>query len=190
MINLSILLKIYDFIGLYISMPAIATSLMLSILWTVYFVKRIIYFIKLYRKCIQKVPSDPFMNFLEAARHYKSDIIKYIFLLLINIAEIGSFTIYSLGSLIANNFDTYKHLYSPNRASMHNCSRGLVHTQIFGLRLMYENPINSILVTTGQVGIMTSLALGICLMKYLLKFCITSRQTRIHTSDVYSLLQV
>ena len=143
------------------------TSLMLSILWTVYFVKRIIHFIKLYRECIQKTQSDPFMNFLEAARHHKSEIIKYIFLLLLNNVEIGSMTIYSIGSMLANLFNTNEHLYSPNRASLNNCSSELIQTQIFGLRLMYENPINSILVTTGQVGIMTSLALGICLMKYL-----------------------
>ena len=107
------------------------------------------------------------MNFSEAARHHKSEIIKYIFLLLVNIAEFGSITIYSFGSVTANNFNTYEHIYSPNRASLHNCSKKLVGTQIFGLRFMYENPINSILVTMGQVGIMTSLALGICLMKYL-----------------------
>ena len=167
MINFNPLWKIEGILKLYILVPAITISLLLSILWTVYFAKRIIHFIILYRECIQKAQSDPFMNFIEAARHHKSEIIKYIFLLLINIVEIGSVTIYSIGNMIADNFYTYEHLYSPNRASLHNCSWKLVHTPILDLRLMYENPINSILVTTGQVGIMTSLALGICLMKYL-----------------------
>ena len=167
MIKLNPLWKTDKIVEFYISVPAITISLILSILWTVYFVKRIIYFIKLYRECIQKAQSDPFMNFIEAARHHKSEIIKYIFLLLINIVEFGFITIYSIGRMIANNFDTYEHLYSPDRASLHNCSRKLVNSNIFDLRLMYENPINSILVTTGQVGIMTSLALGICVMKYL-----------------------
>ena len=167
MINFNQLWKTSKILEFYISVPAIATSFMLSILWTVYFMKRIIHFIKLYCECIRKPQSDPFMNFLEAARHHKSDIIKYIFLLLINTAEMGSITVYSLGCMVANNFNTYRHLYSPNKASIHNCSRELIGSQIFGLSLMYENPINSILVTTGQVGVMTSLAFGICLMKYL-----------------------
>ena len=167
MMNFSLLWKIDKNLEFYITVPAITISLILSILWTVYFVKRIVHFIKLYREYIQKAQSDPFMNFLEAARHHKSEIIKYIFLLLVNIVEFGSITIYSTGSITANNFNTYEHLYSPDRAPLHNCSRELVHTHIFDLRLMYENPINSILITTGQVGIMTALALGNCLMKYL-----------------------
>ena len=167
MTTFSLLWKINKNFGLCISVPAITISLILCILWTAYFVKRIIYFIKLYRECIQKAQSDPFMNFIEAARHHKSDIIKYIVLLLLNIAEFGSITIYSIGCMFTNYFNTYEHLYSPDRALLHNCSRKLIHIQFFGLRLMYENPINSIIVTTGQVGIVTSLALGICLMKYL-----------------------
>ena len=167
MINFIPLWKIEGILKLYILVPAITISLILSILWTVYFVKKIIHFIKLYRECIRKAQSDPFKNFLEAARHHKSEIIKYIFMLLLNIVEFGSITMYSTGRMIANNIITYEHLYSPDRASLHNCSRKLVNAQFFDLRLMYENPINSIIVTTGQVGIMTSLALGICLMKYL-----------------------
>ena len=51
----------------------------------------------LYRECMEKINTDPFVNFLEAAQHFKIEIHKYTFLLVMNVIEFGAMQIYVLG---------------------------------------------------------------------------------------------
>ena len=140
---------------------------LLSMVWNIFFVKRIISFHRKYRECLQKAKSDPFGNFSEAALHHRFEIVKYVLLLLINVTEFISAPIYVIGSVLTNESISYNHIYSPNKITIQNCTNELIHSHIFDLKLIYEIPINAILVSTGRVAIMLSLALGICLMKYL-----------------------
>ena len=139
----------------------------LSIIWDIYFAKRIIYFSRLYCYCIGKVKSDPFGNYMEAALYHKLEIIKYTFLVLINIVESLLMLLYSVGYALANEPQSYGHIYFPDRITIPNCTIELIHSKILDLRLIYENPISIVLQSIGKVGLILSLSLAICLMKFL-----------------------
>ena len=57
-------------------MPAISLAFNLSIIWDIFFVKKIRHLVLLYRECMEKSNTDPFGNFLEAAQHFKVEIHK------------------------------------------------------------------------------------------------------------------
>ena len=145
-------------------LPLMAIGLLLSAIWNVYFVKKIWDSIRFYRVCLEEAKYDPFGNVSAIACHYRTEAIKYTFLLLINISEFCSMSIYALGSALTEVPSSYDRLYK--RDTIPNCTVELIHSQTFGLRLIYGNPI-SILVSIGQAGLMLSLGFGICLMKYL-----------------------
>ena len=81
-------------------MPAIIFCIVLSIIWDIFFVKKIRHLVLLYRECMKKTNTDPFGNYLEAAQHFKVEIHKYTFLLLMNITEFGAMQIYTLGAAL------------------------------------------------------------------------------------------
>ena len=66
---------------------------------------------------------------------------------------------------LANSPYSYNHIYSPNRVAIDNCTSDMTHSRYLYLVLIYENPINSILVSICHVPL--GLCFGICLMKYL-----------------------
>ena len=146
--------------GYVIALPLTVICALVSIIWNVYFVRKIVQFNRSYRHCVEKAKSDPFGNLSEEAIHHKSEFIKYVFLLLINITEFGSMSLFLLGDSLAEIPSAYRLIDS-------NCTKML--TQFFNLqtKLMYENPINSIILSIGQSGPLISVALGICLMKFL-----------------------
>ena len=160
--------------GYVIALPFTVICTLVSIIWNVYFVRKIVQFIRSYRQCVEKAKSDPFGNFSEEAFHHKSEFIKYIFLLLINITEFGSMLLFLLGDSLAE-------IPSAYRFSDPNCTKMLI--QFFNLRmkLMYENPINSIILSIGQSGTLISLAFGICLMKFLHENFHNIRSTAFHS---------
>ena len=65
----------------------------LTTLWNVYFAKRIIHFVTLYRNYVEDAKTDLFDNCAELALHYKVEIVKYTFMLVINNTEMGGFCI-------------------------------------------------------------------------------------------------
>ena len=149
---------VFTFVGLIVP---------LSLVWNIYFVRRILHFNRLHRVCVEMAKSDPFGNYIEAAHQCMAMKIKYIFLQLINITEFSGISTYALGSVLTQKPDSYNHIYSNNQETIPNCTTELIHSKISELRLFYGNPLNSILVSTGQVGLMLSLVFVICLMKYL-----------------------
>ena len=147
-------------------MPFILILIILSIIWDIFFVKRIRHLVFLYRECMEKAKTDPFGNFLEAAQHFKVEIHKYTFLLVINVTEFGTMQIYALGALLAL-------IHHPNDILnssifiISNCTTELAYFNNIMIDGMFKNPSVSILVSIGQAGLLFSIALGICLMKYL-----------------------
>ena len=132
-----------------------------SIMWDVYFAKRIINFVKLYRECVEKSKTEFTVNYSEAAHHHKSEIIKYTFLIVINVTEFISMLTYALGSGLANQQRDF------NRTTDFNCSSELAHFPFISIEVIFANPVVPVLVSLGDVGLLLSLAFGVCLMKYL-----------------------
>ena len=148
--------------------PVISGLLLLSLFWDFHLVKEIGRCFKSYRGNVEKAKSNPLDNYETIAHCYKTEMIKYVFLLLINITEFVSMPIYGLGAALTTipNIDNYD--LSSNQVSIHNCTSQLIQAKSFELQLIL-NPINSIIVSIGQIGFMYSIVFGICLMKFLHK---------------------
>ena len=147
-------------------MPVISFLIILSIIWDIFFVKKIRHLVLLYRECMEKANTDPFGNFLEAAQHIKVEIHKYTFLLVMNVTEFGAMQIYGLGAALAITRQP-EDILNSSRFQIHNCTTELAHFNNIMIDAMTSNPLVSILVSVGQAGLLFSIALGICLMKYL-----------------------
>ena len=152
--------QIFSFLQYLIILIISVVVILLSIVWDIYFIKTIIHLIKSYRECIEKAKSDALGNFAEAALHKKWEIIKYSFLLIINITEFGIMSLASFSFGLGNSPSSYSHIYSPNRITIDNCTSEMAHSRYFCLVLFYENPIDSILVSICNVPL--GLCLGIC----------------------------
>ena len=155
---------IYDIILIPVSLLGI----LLPIIWDVYFVKKIKYYTRLYHACAEKGKSDPFDNYSIAALHHKSEIIKYIFLLISNITEFSSFIIVGISGIIINSETKFygKELFF-NVFISQNCTSSFVFQDSLDSKLISGNPMYSALLAIGRVGFILSMAFGICLLKYL-----------------------
>ena len=107
-------------------MPAIIFGIILSIIWDISFVKKIRHLVLLHRECMVKSNTDPFGNYLEAAQHFKVEIHKYKFLLLMNITEFGAIQIYTLGAALTFTLHP-DDVLNPSRFVILNCSTELAH---------------------------------------------------------------
>ena len=160
--------------GFVIALPLTVVCALVSIIWNVYFVRKIVQFIRLYRHCVENAKSDPFGNLSEEAFYHKSEFIKYVFLLIINITEFGSMSLYLLGYSLAEIPNAYK----LNDDS--NCTKMLTPLLTLHTKLLYRNPIDSIILSIGQSGPLISVALGIGLMKFLHENFHNIRSTAFH----------
>ena len=160
------ILTILNEVQISTMMPFLFLLIILSIIWDVLFVEKIRHFVLLYRECMEKANTDPFRNFLEAAQHCKVEIHKYTFLLVINVAEFGAMQIYGLGAalIFIRQADDI-----PNslRFQIPNCTTEFARFNNIMTEALIANPSISILLAIGQAGLLFSMALGICLMKYL-----------------------
>ena len=126
----------------------------LSLLWDIYFVKRILYFVRLYRESMEESRTDIFGNSSERALHYKVEIVKYLFLIMINIIEITSFGMYEISFLF----------FSLDHNQINNCTIVTIHNS--DLQAI-ANPITTVFTDLGNASFIFTLALLICLMRYL-----------------------
>ena len=150
-------------IGLF---PVILIGGLLSTIWNMYFIKNIIYHVRIYRYCLKNARNDPFGNIQEAARNHKVDMVTNIFLLIINAAEFVTVFIYGLGAgIVAIPNSLLNNSYLSN-GSIPDCNNEF-HLQTLDLKLSLANPIFSALISIAQVGLIFSFAFGICLVKYL-----------------------
>ena len=161
-------------LGYVIAFPLTVVSALVSIIWNVYFVGMIVQFFRSYRHCVEEAKSDPFGNLSEKAFHHKSEFIKYVFLLLMNVTEVGCLSLYLLGDSLAEIPNAY-------RLTDSNCTKMLTQFLNLQIKLMYENPINSVLISIGQSLSLISVAFGICLMKFLHEKFHNIRSTAFHS---------
>ena len=145
--------NLYYFSFLYLFMFA-----GLSILWNVYFVKRILYLIPLYRKSTREAKTDIFDNSSDRALHYRVEVVKYALLLAINITEITVILIDQLGLMMT-------HIKWSN-TTLNNCMSGNAISNT-DFHAILGNPLTIVFIAIGQVGLILTLALGTSLMKYL-----------------------
>ena len=160
------ILTIIEDIQISTLMPFLFFVIIISIIWDIFFLKMIRHLVLLHRECMEKANTDPFGNFLEAAHHHKVEIHKYTFLFVMNVIEVCSIQIYTLGAALA----VTRHpndILNPSRFLIPNCTSELAHFNNIIIDAMIEIPSISILISIGQAGLLFSMALGICLMKYL-----------------------
>ena len=150
-----------------VSLPIIPFFLVFSFIWDFYFIKRIRYFIILYKDCLNKAKTDPFDNFSERTLHHRQEIIKYVFLLVLNLAEFQTMLIYGSSAGLANIPLFYKRMNSSGSDTIPICVSNFTKINIIDLELFFENPIFSFLIALGHIGLLMCLAIGICIAKYL-----------------------
>ena len=137
--------------------PYICIFIVLTLVWNVYFVKMIVYYVRLYRECIKEASTDIFGNASELALHYKAEIVKYAFMLAINAVESIAVLTLEVGFSIT--------LIPSNYEEIDNCTTGSIHSFV-DFRVIAD-PIAAVAISFGEAELLVSLALVICLMKYL-----------------------
>ena len=130
----------------------------LSTLWNIYFIKRILYFVRVYRETIIKVKTDILGNNSEKALLHKVEIVKYMFLLAINVIEVSVALIDELRLWMSHT--------QQNNATINNCLNGSAISNT-DFQFIIGNPIAVVFMSVGRVGLLLTIVLGICLMKYL-----------------------
>ena len=168
------ILKINDLcnkVEFYLLVPSIILLLGLACFWDLYFWKKIKIFTKKYSKAIQDSLSDPFDNYIRLALRYKREQVKYRFLFVINMVEgTGAFG-YAVGTtLVYFLWVNNNGVEFPSRFAIENCSIGIDGKSgmpDFVINALTEVSVGRILITIGQLGILWSMALGVCLIQYL-----------------------
>ena len=119
--------------------------------------KMIMYYVRLYRECIKEANTDIFGNASELALHYKAEIVKYAFMLAINVIELIAVLAFELGFWTFAKPSTYQKMY--------NCTtESIFKLDDFRLTAVL---IAAVANSFGEAAFLLSLSLVICLMKYL-----------------------
>ena len=101
--------------------------------------------------------TDILGNASELALHYKTEIVKYAFMLAITVIESIAVLTCELGFWISS--------IPTNYQTIDNCTTGDIYD--FDNFRVIANPIIAVATSTGEAGFLFSLSLVICLMKYL-----------------------
>ena len=160
-------IKFINNVQIIITIPVMLFFVLISIIWDVYFIRKIKQFVQLFRDSMKKAKTDPFGNSLEKAHHHQVEIVKYAFMLLINVAEFAAMQIYALGCTMAISFQSYHMDNSSNQNAVHECTAELTHFYSVDMLLILENPIISIIISIGQVAFLFSISFQICLLRFL-----------------------
>ena len=162
--------RIFDNIEFYSSVPSIVILSLIACIWNVYLCKRIKIFGAKFLEAIKESRADPFGNYINLAMEYKKQQMKYRFLLAINNVEMIGALSYAFGILFIyvlwedNISVEYPDRFTNQNCTMETSSSGVSDTTINSFT---EVCIGRILVTLGQVSMLWSMALVICLIKYL-----------------------
>ena len=135
--------------------PMDIVFIILTFCWTVHLVKKILIGFKMYRTCLREGDS-------RNASVSKSNVVKFVFLLLIIINECIDVQLYTVGAWIPSENE-----YIFNRAMLPNCSKALISSGIYDLELIINSPIKAFMVVLGHVSLIFYLGLIICLMHFL-----------------------
>ena len=137
--------------------PYICLLFILSLVWDVYFVKMIMYYVRLYRECIKEVDTDIFGNASELALHYKAEIVKHAFMLAINVIESIAILAFELGFWTSTTPSNYQ--------KIDNCTTEVMYN--LDVFRVIRDPIAAAATSFGEAGFLLVLALVTSLMKYL-----------------------
>ena len=158
----------YTIFQFYTLIPAVAFISIFSIFWDIYFIKRIRYFREQHSNSIRLAKQDLFGYMNDKSSLYKIEIVKYSFLLVINIFEFSSMIFYSLGVSISK-YLLLKDISMefPNRLNSSACEGELFQQYSLQLTLYTNIPLSALCITMGQIGMLFSIGMGICLLAYL-----------------------
>ena len=111
--------------------PMDIVFILLTFFWTWFLVNRILIDFKMYRTCLREGDS-------RNASVSKSNVVKFVFLLLITINECIDIQLYTVASWIPS-----EHKYTDilNRPMLLNCSKELISSGIYDLDLIINSPI-------------------------------------------------
>ena len=153
----------------YLLIPICSIMAVLVIFWSLYLIKRIKINNQERLNALEKSKYDKLGNFTQLADFHKEEVVKFSFLLAINLIESVAMVIYAVGSQLALVLSNkYKpNLVFPDNIEFANCTRDYFQLQDLRpiLSTMYL-PFN-LCVAFGQVGWLMSMSLSICLLKYL-----------------------
>ena len=138
-----------------IIIPLDVLFILLTFCWAWILVKRILIDFKLYKTYLREGDS-------KNASESKSNVVKFVFLLLININECITMQLYSGCSWILSGYT-----YVLNRPVQSNCSKELISSGIFDIELIINSPIKAFMVVLLQVNMLFYLGFIICLMHFL-----------------------
>ena len=137
------------------------------ILWNVYIIEKVRLFVKARSKALEKAKYDIFGNFAQLAENHKIEIIKYSLLFTINIIEgiaIVAFVCVIFGSYIM--IYLTKSFRFPENFNESNCTRHFLHIKDLP-SVTAITPLLNFIVAISQVGLLLTMTLCICLIKYL-----------------------
>ena len=137
--------------------PYICFLIMLSLAWDIYFVKMIMYYARLYRECMKEANTDILGNASELALHYKTEIVKYAFMLAINVIEFIAVLTFESGFWISS--------MPSNFQKIDNCTTEMMYR--LDVFRAIRDPFAAAATSFGEAGFLLSLALVTSLMKYL-----------------------
>ena len=146
--------------------PLIFISSILYIVWNVYFVKKIILFTKAHSQALEKARYDILGNYKQLADNHKIEVVKYSFLLTINIVEVLGFIAYAISVVASDIITDGRQPSFPDYVQASNCTKDFVSGSSIQ-RISTLIPIIGFCEAAGQVAILLTLALCICLIKYL-----------------------
>ena len=140
----------------YFFFALVCIFILLSVLWIVYFVKRILYFVRSYHRSIEESATDILGNSSEAALYYKVEIVKFSLLLLVNFFESMTIVMFEFSFFIISS--------DPIHNETDNCTIKDTYNPDFNI---LANPVAAVFAAIGNTTLIWSLVLVICLMRYL-----------------------
>ena len=150
-----------------IFIPFLLLTSILYFLWSVYFVKKLQFFNKERSKALEKAKYDILGNFSQLAENHKIEVVKYSLLFIINIIELIAFSCYGI-VLAASYFlsSGKQSLHFPGNVEQSNCT--LDYVNVRNMQTVTSIiPELSFVLAVGQIGMLLTMTLCICLIRYL-----------------------
>ena len=136
------------------------------IFWNIYLVKCIQHNLKLHKNALNDSILDNTGFYKSQMYEYNTNYVKFWYMLIINSFELFGAVSYIIGYAITEFLWTHHEKFQhPDRFLYSNCSLGLYHN--LPLELVIEVPVGLFCVALSESGILISMALSVCLMKYL-----------------------
>ena len=147
--------------------PFIFVVTVLYLLWTVFCIKRIRFFIRKRSFALERSRNDILENFSKLADSHKVEIVKYSFLLAVNSIEGVAVVLYGIADI--GSYFEFRHnntLQFPRTGEISNCTRNYFKVKTLQTLSSIEWP-TGLCVVIGQIGLLLSMTLCICLIKFL-----------------------